>query len=197
MKHMGSGVGILVIVAAVLGGGYVWYATLIARRNKVKEAMSSVDVHLNQRHDLIPNIVKLAGRFMEHERELLTEVTRLREEARRPIGSTPGEVGKRFEVEGRLGQRMGQLLVSMEAYPELKSDRPLVEAQQTWTEIEAQITAARRFYNAAVNQLNNSIQIFPGPIIASIAGVQAMPFFEAAEGARVAPNVDDILSRRP
>jgi LemA protein len=194
---MGSGVGILVIVAALLGGGYVWYATLIARRNKVKEAMSSVDVHLNQRHDLIPNIVKLAGRFMEHERELLTEVTRLREEARRPIGSTPGEVGKRFEVEGRLGQRMGQLLVSMEAYPELKSDRPLVEAQQTWTEIEAQITAARRFYNAAVNQLNNSIQIFPGPIIASIAGVQAMPFFEAAEGARVAPNVDDILSRRP
>jgi LemA protein len=194
---MGSGVGILVIVAAVLGGGYVWYATLIARRNKVKEAMSSVDVHLNQRHDLIPNIVKLAGRFMEHERELLTEVTRLREEARRPIGSTPGEVGKRFEVEGRLGQRMGQFLVSMEAYPELKSDRPLVEAQQTWTEIEAQITAARRFYNAAVNQLNNSIQIFPGQIIASIAGVQAMPFFEAAEGARVAPNVDDILSRRP
>ena len=194
---MGSGVGILVIVAAVLGGGYVWYATLIARRNKVKEAMSSVDVHLNQRHDLIPNIVKLAGRFMEHERELLTEVTRLREEARRPIGSTPGEVGKRFEVEGRLGQRMGQLLVSMEAYPEIKSDRPLVEAQQTWTEIEAQITAARRFYNAAVNQLNNSIQIFPGQIIASIAGVQAMPFFEAAEGARVTPNVDDILSRRP
>jgi LemA protein len=194
---MGSGVGILVIVAALLGGGYVWYATLIARRNKVKEAMSSVDVHLNQRHDLIPNIVKLAGRYMEHERELLTEVTRLREEARRPIGSTPGEVGKRFEVEGRLGQRMGQLLVSMEAYPELKSDRPLVEAQQTWTEIEAQITAARRFYNAAGNQLNNSIQIFPGQIIASIAGVQAMPFFEAAEGARVAPNVDDILSRRP
>jgi LemA protein len=194
---MGSGVGILVIVAALLGGGYVWYATLIARRNKVKEAMSSVDVHPNQRHDLIPNIVKLAGRFMEHERELLTEVTRLREEARRPIGSTPGEVGKRFEVEGRLGQRMGQLLVSMEAYPELKSDRPLVEAQQTWTEIEAQITAARRFYNAAVNQLNNSIQIFPGQIIAAIAGVQAMPFFEAAEGARVAPNVDDILSRRP
>ena len=61
-------------------------------------------------------------------------------------------------------------MVSMEAYPELKSDRPLIEAQQTWTEIEAQITAARRFYNAAVNQLNNAIQIFPGSIIAGIAG---------------------------
>ena len=192
---MGAGGLLWLIVVAALAGVYFWYATIIARRNKVNEAMSSVDVHLNQRHDLIPNIVKLAGRFMEHERELLTEVTRLREEARRPIGSTAREVGKRFEVEGELGQRVGQLLVSMEAYPQLKSDRPLVEAQQTWTETEAQITAARRFYNAAVNQLNNAIQIFPGPIIAAIAGVQAMPFFEAPAAARLAPSVDGILGR--
>jgi LemA protein len=189
------GAGVWVIVVAVLAAAYFWYATIIARRNKVKEAMSSVDVHLNQRHDLIPNIVKLAGRFMEHEKALLTEVTRLREEARRPTGATPTEIGKRFEVEGQLGQRVGQLLVSMEAYPELKSDRPVMEAQRTWTETEGQITAARRFYNAAVNQLNNSIQIFPGQIIASIAGVQAMPFFEAPEAARVAPSVDSLLGR--
>ncbi len=194
---MGIAGGISIVVVAILAGAYFWYATLIARRNKVKEAMSSVDVHLNQRHDLIPNIVGLAGRFMEHERGLLAEVTRLREEARRPTGSTPAETGKRFEVEGQLGQRVGQLLVSMEAYPQLKSDRPLLEAQQTWTETEAQITAARRFYNAAVNQLNNAIQIFPGPIIAAIAGVQAMPLFEAPAAARLAPNVDDLLGRRP
>jgi LemA protein len=193
-----GGVGeMFLIVVVLLAGAYFWYAALITRRNKVNEAMSSVDVHLNQRHDLIPNIVKLAGKFMEHERELLTEVTRLREEARRPSGSTPGEVSKRFEVEGQLAQRMGQLLVSMEAYPTLKSDRPLIEAQQTWTETEAQITAARRFYNAAVNQLNNAIQIFPGQIIAAMAGVQAMPLFEAPAAARVAPNVDDLLGRRP
>ena len=192
---MGAGSLLWLIVVAALVGAYFWHATIISRRNKVNEAMSSVDVHLNQRHDLIPNIVKLAGRFMEHERELLTEVTRLREEARRPIGSTAREVGNRFEVEGELGQRVGQLLVSMEAYPQLKSDRPLVEAQQTWTETEAQITAARRFYNAAVNQLNNAIQIFPGPIIAAIAGVQAMPFFEAPAAAHLAPSVDGILGR--
>ena len=85
----------------------------------------------------------------------------------------------------------------MEAYPELKADRPVIEAQQTWTEIEAQITASRRFYNAAVNQLNNAIQIFPGPIIAGIAGVAAMPFFEAPAAARTAPSVDGILGRTP
>ena len=71
-----------------------------------------------------------------------------------------------------------------------------MEAQQTWTEIEAQITASRRFYNAAVNQLNNAIQIFPGSIIAGIAGV-AMPFFEAPAAARTAPSVDGILGRTP
>ena len=72
-----------------------------------------------------------------------------------------------------------------------------MEAQRTWTETEAQITASRRFYNAAVNQLNNAIQIFPGSIIAGIAGVAAMPFFEAPADARVAPTVDGILGRTP
>jgi LemA protein len=190
----------LIGVAAGVAGFYLWYATIVARRNKVQEALSSVDVHLNQRHDLIPNIVSLAGRFMEHERALLTDVTRLREEARKATpatAATPADVGKRFALEGELGQRVGQLLVSMEAYPELKSDRPVMEAQQTWTEIEAQITASRRFYNAAVNQLNNAIQIFPGPIIAGIAGVTAMPFFEAPAAARTAPSVDGILGRTP
>jgi len=185
----------LIIAAAVAVGLYLWYATVVARRNKVREALSSVDVHLNQRHDLIPNIVSLAARFMDHERALFTEVTRLREEARK-TPATPSEAGKRFALEGELGQRVGQLLVGMEAYPELKSDRPVVEAQQTWAEIEAQITASRRFYNAAVNQLNNAIQIFPGPIIAGIAGVTAMPFFEAPAAAREAPTVDGILGPR-
>jgi LemA protein len=185
----------LIIGAAGVIALYLWYATIVTRRNKVREALSSVDVHLNQRHDLIPNIVSLAGRYMEHERALLTDVTRLREEARKTTPTTPAEVGKRFALEGELGQRVGQLLVSMEAYPELKADRPVMEAQQTWAEIEAQITAARRFYNAAVNQLNNAIQIFPGSIIAGIAGVTAMPFFEAPAAARSAPTVDGILGR--
>ena len=142
--------------------------------------------------------MKLAGRFMEHEKALLTEVTRLR--GRGPAGPParrPSEIGKRFEVEGQLGQRASaKLLVSMvEAYPELKVRSAGHGGPTGRGPAEAQITAARRFYNAAVNQLNNSIQIFPGQIIASIAGVQAMPFFEAPEAARVAPSVDSLLGR--
>lgn len=182
----------MVIVALAAACVFAWYAAIIVRRNKVQEALSSVDVHLNQRHDLIPNVVKLAGRFMEHERDLLTEVAKLREEAR-ALAESSGEVGARFEVEGQLGQRVGQLFARMEAYPELKSEGPLIEAQRAWQEAEAQITAARRFYNAAVNQLRNATQIFPGPILASLAGVHPMPFFEAPAEARARPDVDELL----
>lgn len=194
---------IWVLVAALaLGALYVWYATIVTRRNKVREAMGSVDVHLNQRHDLIPNIVRLADRFMAHERGLLEEVTRLRQQAGQAAatGASPGEVGQRFRLEGELARSVGQLLVTMEAYPQLKSDATVIEAQRTWTEVEAQITAARRFYNAAVNRLNNAIQIFPGGLLARLAGVSAMPFFEAPAEARTAPGVDAILGapgRRP
>jgi LemA protein len=181
--------------AAVLAGLYVWYATIVARRNKVLEALSSVDVHLNQRHDLIPNVVRLAGRFMEHERGLIEEVTRLRAQVSRPRGEAPAEVGERFALEGELARKAGRLLATMEAYPQLKSDATVLEAQRTWTEVEAQITAARRFYNAAVTSLNNAIQIFPGRLLAGLAGVGPMPLFEAPAEARAAPRVDDIIGR--
>lgn len=183
----------VIVLGAVLVGVYVWYAVIVTRRNKVREALSSVDVHLNQRHDLVPNIVKLAARFMEHERSLIEEVTRLRRLVDAPHSDAPGEVEERFALEGQLARKVGHLLVTMEAYPELKSDATVLEAQRTWTEVEAQITAARRFYNAAVNQLNTAIQIFPGNLLAGLARAEPMPLFEAPAEARAAPSVDGIL----
>jgi len=184
---------ILLIAAGAIAAVYIWYISIVTRRNKVQEALSSVDVHLNQRHDLIPNIVALAGRYMEHERALLADVTRLREDARQTKPSTPADTTKRFALEGELEQKVAQLMVRMEAYPALKADQPIMEAQRTWTETEAQITAARRFYNAAVNRLNTAIQIFPGSLIAAMIGIAPMPFFEAPAAARVAPTVEGIL----
>ena len=104
-------------------------------------------------------------------------------------------MGERFALEGELARKAGQLLATMEAYPQLKSDATVLEAQRAWTDVEAQITAARRFYNAAVNGLNNAIQIFPGQLLAALAGVGPMPFFEAPAEARTAPRVDDIMGR--
>jgi LemA protein len=177
---------------ALLVAAYAWYVTLITRRNKVREAMSSVDVHLTQRHDLVPALVALAGRYMQHERDLLTEVTRLREAATHAGAGSARDLGQRFGVEQQLEARVGQVFARLEAYPELKSDGPLRDAQAAWVEVEAQITAARRFYNAAVNQLNNAAQMFPGSLIAGAVGVEPMPFFEATAAAREVPAVGHL-----
>ena len=175
---------------------YLWYATIVRRANKVREALASIDAHLRQRHDLIPNLVKLAGRFMEHERGLIEEVTRLR--ARADTASAGGltAAGERFAAENALAQATGRLLVTAENYPTLKADTTIIEAQRGWAETEAQITAARRFYNAAVGDLNNVVQLFPGSLLAGLAGVQAMPFFETPPETRVAPDVDALLPSR-
>ena len=183
--------------SVVLGAAYAWYVTLITRRNKVREAMSSVDVHLTQRHDLVPGVVALAERYMRHERELIVEVTRLREAASHAASTSPRELGQRFDVEGQLGQRVGQVFARLEAYPDLKAAGPVMEAQAAWVEAEAQITAARRFYNAAVNQLNNAVQMFPGSVIAAAVDVRAMPFFEAPAAARDVPDEAGRAEHRP
>ncbi|HRW59327.1 MAG: LemA family protein [Defluviicoccus sp.] len=190
---MSGGAILIGAIALALVIGYLWYATIVARRNKVNEALGSIDVHLRQRHELIPNVVRLAGRFMEHERGLMEAVTRLRVQADQALGGGAGERGRLFEVENAISREVGRLLVAVENYPDLKSDTQMLEAQRTWTETEAQLTAAQRFYNAAVNQLNNAVQIFPGPVLARLAGVAAMPFFKAEAEARVAPDVDRIL----
>lgn len=177
--------------AVVLVILYLWYATILRRANKVREALGSIDAHLRQRHDLIPNLVKLAGRFMEHERDLIAEVTRLRSQAQ----AAGGDTAARFVTENQLAQATGRLLVTAEAYPQLKADATIIEAQRGWAETEAQITAARRFYNAAVTDLNNTVQLFPGSLLGALAGVRSMPYFETPPETREAPSVDALLPR--
>ena len=84
-------------------------------------------------------------------------------------------------------------MVRVEAYPDLKSDQTMVQAMQTYNEVEAQIAAARRFYNSAVTALNNSVQIFPGNIIANVARVTEMPFYETDKAARAPIDASDYL----
>lgn len=175
-----------IALAVVLVGGYIWYAAIITRRNRVDEALSGVDVQLRQRHDLIPNVLAIAKRFMEHERGLFEEITKLRARAAGQLGERDfAKVGEKFETEARLGLDMGRLFAVAEGYPELKSDAPMTTAQRSYAEVETNIAAARRFYNSAVGDLRNAIQIFPGPLIGVLAGVtRAPPFFEIEESAR-------------
>ena len=102
---------------------------------------------------------------------------------------------ERFATENQLAQATGRLLAIAENYPALKSDATIIETQRSWSETEAQITAARRFYNAAVTDLNNAVHVFPGSLLASVAGIQAMHYFETPPETRAAPDVDLLLQR--
>jgi LemA protein len=182
-------------LGVVLVALYAWYATIVARKNRVGEALSGIDVQLNQRHDLIPNVLAIAKRFMEHERGLLEEIAALRSRAAGSLGERDfGKIGEKFETEARLGLDMGRLFAVAENYPTLKADAPMIEAQRSYQEVETNIAAARRFYNSAVTDLRNAVQIFPGPLLAGLAGVTATPpFFEAPEAARGPVNAAEHL----
>lgn len=191
----------LLVVGLVLAGiviAYGWYVVLIRRRNRALEALSSIDVQLRKRHDLLPNILKLAERFMAHERDLLTRVTELRQEARRPYDATDSEAVRRhLEAERGLEAGLRQLFALAENYPELRSSQTVIEAQQAFARVEGHVAAARRFYNSAVADLNNAVQIFPGSLIARQARVEAMPFFELEdESLRQPIDASDYLTTR-
>jgi LemA protein len=177
---------IFALLLILLFGIYAWYATIVTRRNRVSEALGGIDAQLQQRHDLIPNLLTIARRFMEHERALLDEITALRTKAQAQAGSRDfAAAGERFATEAQLAADMGRLFALAEAYPQLRSDGPMIQAQKTYAEVETNIAAARRFYNSAVGELRNSVQIFPGPLLQGLAGVDVLPpFFETTEPAR-------------
>lgn len=176
-------------------GLYLWYASIVRRRTRVLEALAGIDVQLQQRHDLIPNVLTIARRFMEHERSLLNEITELRSRAHQQVGERDlTKVAEKFHTEARLGEQMGRLLMLAENYPQLRSDGPMIEAQRTYTEIETNIAAARRFYNASVTALTNAVATFPGSLLKGLAGVREIPpFFQTTEAARKAVDAAQYL----
>lgn len=190
---MGLTVAVIVVVVLIIAA-YSWYVRIVSRRNKAQEALSGIDVQLKKRSNLIPNILTIAQKFMDHEKALLSEITALRSKVDSDYDSTDASaVTEHLAAAGQLGASLGRFMISVEDYPDLKSDQTMIQAQQTYNEVEAQISAARRFYNSAVTALNNSVQIFPGNIIAGMAGVAAFPFYEADEASRAPVSAADLL----
>lgn len=188
----GSLITILVIAALLLFLLYPMYVRLIQLKNKTKEAMSGIDVQLKKRYDLIPNILTIAQKYMEHERGLFEEITRLRSAAA-SIRSDADTIGKKIDLDNQIASKMGQLMVNVENYPQLKADGTMMQAMQTYSEVEEHIAAARRFYNSAVNELNNAVEIFPSSLIAALVGIKSYPFFETDEQSRQAVSAGDYL----
>ena len=183
---------ILICLLLILICGYSMYVAVIQKKNKVLEAFSSIDVQLKKRYDLIPNILTIANRFMEHEKGLMEEVTRLRSQAL-DLPNDMKSIGQKLQLDSQIKSLMGQIMVSVENYPQLKSDQTMMTAMQTYNEVEEHVAAARRFYNSAVLELNNAVEIFPTSIIAAMVGAKKQEFFQADEASRQAVNASDYL----
>jgi len=185
---------LLIILGVVAFGFYMIYVTVIKRRNTAREALSSIDVQLRKRHDLVPNIVTLAQKFMTHEKELLTGLTEARNLAHQSYDpADPDAVQQHLGAERSVQSGMMQLFAVAENYPELRSSETIQNAQQTYSEVEGHISAARRFYNSAVTDLKNACEIWPMSMVAAMAGVKALPYFEVEEAVREPVNVADIM----
>ena len=185
----------IILCLVFIGIFYNLYVQLIKKRNKVKEAMSGIDVQLNKRYSLIPNLFKSAAKYMEHERDLLENITSLRSQAASIKSVDEKSVAQKIELDKKITAGMGQFFVSVENYPQLKADGPIIQTMQTYSEIEEHIAAARRFYNSAVNELNNATEIFPSSLVAMFIGVKSYPFFEADEQVKKEINVSDYFNK--
>lgn len=174
----------------IIGMLYSLYASIISSKNSVFEALSGIDVQLKKRHDLIPNILTVAKKFMEHEKELFGNITELRTAA---MNAKKGSK-ERFEAEAKLDAQLSSLMVNVENYPELKSDATMVQAMQTYNEVEENISAARRFYNSSLTQLKNKVEIFPGCLFAACAGeALTYSYFKTDEASKAPVNAANYL----
>lgn len=170
MKEVLIGVALLSLIIIVYYNGF------ISRRNAMRNAFASIDVQLKKRWDLIPNLVETVKGFAKHEKVVLESVVQAR-------NARPGS-RERFVCEDQIAAGAGRLIAVAESYPELKSNEQFLLLQRNLTEVESQISASRRAYNAAVTAWNEGVESFPGVLFARAFNFERADWFEAGEGER-------------
>lgn len=178
----------LLIVVVVGGLWMILYNTLVGKKNQVDNAFASIDVILKKRCDLIPNLVATVKQYADYEQETLTRVVGLRARALSADGD------ERIQVENQISRELSGIMVNVEAYPDLKASQNFMDLQQSLNEVEEQLSAARRFYNTAVTDYNNAIEMFPTNLLASGMNYSRKTVFEATEQERQNVNVKSLFN---
>ena len=173
----------LVLLAALVG--VVLYNGLVHKRNMTRNAFSTIDVMLKKRHELIPNLVETVKGFAAHEKDTFAKVIELRNQA----AASEIDDAQRLRAESQIGVQIGRLLAVAEDYPELQSSDQFLNLQRNLTEVEEQISAARRAYNGAVLEVNNAVETFPSSLVATKFGFQKHDFFESDDDERASLGV--------
>jgi LemA protein len=174
--------GIIVIIALWFVFSYNRFINLI---NRAKEAWADIDVQLKRRYDLIPNLVNTVKGYAAHESGTLEKVTAARNMA---MGAT--NIDDKAKAENMLSGTLKSLFAVSENYPDLKANQNFMDLQNQLTDTENKIQAARRFYNGNVRDLNTSIGVFPGNMIANMFHFVKMEFFNLDGDAAARENVE-------
>ncbi|HVG21467.1 MAG TPA: LemA family protein [Blastocatellia bacterium] len=179
-------VGALLLGLLIFGGSACGtYNTLTSKQQQVKNSFSNVDVQLQRRADLIPNLVNTVKGYTKHEEAVFSEIAQAR--SRLLSAQT---VDEKAEANNQLTGALGRLLVLTENYPNLKADQQFLSLQNELAGTENRIGVARRDYNQVVLDYNTTRQRFPTVILAGPLGFQPAEEFKADPGSRNAPQVD-------
>ncbi len=181
---------LLIIIGTFLLITY-FYNSLIYKKNQVDNAFASIDVQLQKRWDLIPNLVAVAEQYMKFEQQTLTEIARLRTQ----LISERVNTNTRLDLENQISKALGSLFIAVESYPDLKTNQHFMQLQWSLNEVEEQISAARRFYNSAVTEYNAALEMFPTNLFASSLNYQPKSQFKTTDQERGNVNVRSLFNQ--
>lgn len=189
---------VLIAVAVVLLGGFIWvknaYNNLVTSDENAQSAWSQVENVYQRRADLIPNLVATVKGYAAHESETLESVVAARAKATQvtidPASLSSEDIARYNEAQGELGNALGRLLLIQENYPDLKANQNFRDLQAQLEGTENRIATERMKFNQAVKDYNTLIRRFPSNIIASMFGFEKKGYFEANAGAEKAPQVE-------
>lgn len=168
---------VIIIVACLVGT----YNKFVKMRNSCEEAWATIDVYLQKRYDLIPNLVETVKGYAKHESETLQNVIAARNAAMAAKGGTEAKVN----AENALTSSLRTLLnVVVEQYPQLQANTNFLDLQNQLKQIEAELANARKYYNANAKQINTKMQTFPSNIVAGFMHLEKFAYFEIEEEAR-------------
>ena len=199
---MGS---VLLIVFAIFFGlllllafwAIALYNGLIGKRNRFRNAFAQIEVQLQRRYDLIPNLVETAKGYMSHEKDTLEAVIDARNQAMgamQAAAAAPGDsnaMANLASAEAGLGGVLGRLMAVAEAYPDLKANQNMMAVQEELTSTENKVAFARQAFNDAVTVFNTARETFPAVLIAGLLGFKEAMLFEVDDAsARTAPKVN-------
>jgi LemA protein len=189
-------VGLLAVIAIVALSAAGIYNTLVALRNRFKNAFAQIDVQLKRRYDLIPNLVETAKGYLKHEHETLEDVIKARNvayAASQTAAANPADanaVKGLVSAEGGLTGALSKLMVVSEQYPDLKANQNMMQLTEELTSTENKIAFARQAYNDSVMQYNTTRETFPNVLLAGALGFQPAELFHVEDPAeRSAPKV--------